>query len=71
MPWTCSRLTPRSMSSRAVDARKLQVIELRFFGGLTVEETARILQVAPDTVARDWRFARAWLKKQLQTPFSN
>jgi RNA polymerase sigma factor (sigma-70 family) len=47
------------------DARKARVIELRFFGGLTVEETADVLQVAPDTVARDWRLARTWLLQQL------
>ena len=40
------------------DARKVKVIELRFFAGLTVEETAAVLEVAPDTVARDWRMAR-------------
>jgi RNA polymerase sigma factor (TIGR02999 family) len=50
-----------------VDARKVSVVEMRFFGGLTVEETAQILNVSADTVARDWRLARAWLKKQLQT----
>jgi RNA polymerase sigma factor (TIGR02999 family) len=48
-----------------VDKRKVQVIELRFFGGLTVEETAEILQVSPDTVARDWRTARVWLLREL------
>jgi len=48
-----------------VDKRKVQVIELRFFGGLTVEETADILQVSPDTVARDWRTARVWLLREL------
>ena len=47
------------------DARKARVIELRFFGGLTVEETAEVLDVAPDTVARDWRLARTWLLQQL------
>jgi RNA polymerase sigma factor (TIGR02999 family) len=47
------------------DPRKAQVIELRFFGGLTVEETAEVLKVAPDTVLRDWRLARAWLSKEL------
>jgi RNA polymerase sigma factor (TIGR02999 family) len=47
------------------DARKARVIELRFFGGLTVEETAEVLEVAPDTVARDWRLARTWLVQQL------
>ena len=49
----------------AFDVRKMKVIELRFFGGLTVEETAEVLQIAPDTVARDWRLARTWLLEQL------
>jgi len=49
----------------AFDARKMRVIELRFFGGLTVDETAEVLEVAPDTVARDWRLARAWLLQEL------
>ena len=48
------------------DARKGQVIELRFFGGLTVEETAEALHVAPRTVMRDWRLARAWLSRELK-----
>jgi len=47
------------------DARKVQVVELRFFGGLTVDETAGVLGVAPDTVARDWRMARTWLLREL------
>jgi RNA polymerase sigma factor (TIGR02999 family) len=47
------------------DARKVQVIELRFFAGLTVEEAAEVLDVAPDTVARDWRLARSWLLQEL------
>jgi RNA polymerase sigma factor (TIGR02999 family) len=47
------------------DARKVQVIELRFFAGLTVEETAEVLDVASDTVARDWRLARSWLLQEL------
>ena len=41
----------------ALDARKSQMVELRFFGGLSVEETAEVLQVSPDTIQRDWRFA--------------
>jgi RNA polymerase sigma factor (TIGR02999 family) len=48
------------------DARKAQVIELRFFGGLSVEETARALQVSNDTVQRDWKLAKAWLLRELQ-----
>ena len=47
------------------DVRKVRVIELRFFAGLTVEETAKVLDVAPDTVARDWRLARSWLLQEL------
>ena len=49
------------------DARKVQVVELRFFAGLTVDETAEVLEVAPDTVARDWRMARTWLLRELDT----
>jgi len=45
--------------------RQCQVVELRYFGGLSVEETAENLKVSPDTVARDWRTAKAWLYQQL------
>jgi RNA polymerase sigma factor (TIGR02999 family) len=48
-----------------IDPRRARVIELRFFGGLNVEETARILQVSPQSVMRDWRLARAWLACEL------
>lgn len=48
-----------------VDARKARVIELRFFGGLSVEETALVLKISPDTVMRDWRLARDWLLAEL------
>jgi RNA polymerase sigma factor (TIGR02999 family) len=48
-----------------IDPRKAQVIELRFFGGLSVEETAEVLRVSADTVLRDWRMARAWLLSEL------
>jgi RNA polymerase sigma factor (TIGR02999 family) len=51
----------------AVDARKGQVIELRFFGGLSVEETADVLKVSSDTVIRDWRLAKAWLLRELKS----
>jgi RNA polymerase sigma-70 factor (ECF subfamily) len=47
------------------DVRKSQVIELRFFGGLNVEETAEALHVSPRTVMRDWRLARAWLSREM------
>jgi RNA polymerase sigma factor (TIGR02999 family) len=47
------------------DLRKSRVVELRFFGGLTVEETAEVLKVSPETVMRDWRLAKAWLLREL------
>ena len=49
-----------------VDARKSQVVELRFFGGLSVEETAEALHVSSGTVTRDWKFAKVWLLRELQ-----
>jgi RNA polymerase sigma factor (TIGR02999 family) len=48
-----------------VDPRKARVVEMRFFAGLSVEETAAVLQVSSDTVKRDWRLARAWLLAEL------
>jgi RNA polymerase sigma factor (TIGR02999 family) len=51
-----------------IDPRRAQVVELRFFGGLTVEETGQVLQVSPQTVMRDWRLARAWLARELSQP---
>jgi RNA polymerase sigma factor (TIGR02999 family) len=48
-----------------VDARKSQVVELRFLGGLSVDEAALVLKVSPDTVLRDWRLAKAWLKREI------
>jgi RNA polymerase sigma factor (TIGR02999 family) len=47
------------------DERKSKVLEMRFFSGLSVEETAEVLGVAPNTVIRDWNFARAWLRREL------
>jgi RNA polymerase sigma factor (TIGR02999 family) len=49
----------------ALDERKSQVVELRYFGGLDVDETAEVLKVSPITVTRDWRFARAWLLREI------
>ena len=48
-----------------VDSRKAQVVEMKFFGGMTAEEIAAALDVSPETVKRDWRFAKAWLKRTL------
>jgi len=50
----------------AVDPRKVRVVELRFFSGLTVEETAAVLNVSVDTVVRDWRLAKVWLHRELE-----
>jgi RNA polymerase sigma-70 factor (ECF subfamily) len=49
-----------------VDPRKAQVVEMRFFGGLSVEETAEALKVSVDTVMRDWKLAKAWLLRELK-----
>jgi DNA-directed RNA polymerase specialized sigma24 family protein len=48
-----------------LDARKVQLVEMRFFGGLSVEETADVLHVSPVTVMRDWSTAKAWLHREL------
>jgi RNA polymerase sigma-70 factor (ECF subfamily) len=48
-----------------VDPRKMKVVEMRFFGGLSVEETAEVLKVSPITVMRDWNTAKAWLYREL------
>ncbi len=45
--------------------RKSQLVELRFFGGLSIEETAEVLKVSPGTVMRDWTFAKAWLRREI------
>jgi RNA polymerase sigma factor (TIGR02999 family) len=47
------------------DPRKAQVIELRFFGGLSVEESAEVLKISPQSVMRDWKLAKAWLMREL------
>ena len=49
----------------ALDRRKSQVVELRYFGGLSVEETAQVLKVSNDTVLRDWKLAKSWLRREL------
>ena len=54
-----------------IDARKAQVVELRFFGGLNFDETAEVLKVSPATVARDWTTARAWLHREMRRDSSD
>jgi RNA polymerase sigma-70 factor, ECF subfamily len=48
-----------------MDERKSRVVELKFFGGLNIEEIAEVLKISPETVKRDWRFARTWLLREL------
>lgn len=50
---------------KAMDERQYRVVELRFFGGLDVEQTAEVLGISPATVKRDWTFAKAWLQREL------
>ncbi len=50
----------------AVDSRKSQVVEMRFFGGLSLDETAEALHVSRDTVKRDWKMAKLWLLRELR-----
>jgi RNA polymerase sigma factor (TIGR02999 family) len=49
----------------SLDSRQSQIVELRFFGGLTLDEAAAVLKVSRDTVKRDWRFAKLWLAREL------
>jgi RNA polymerase sigma factor (sigma-70 family) len=49
-----------------IDPRKATVIELRFFGGLSVEETAAVLKISPQSVMRDWKLAKAWLQREMK-----
>jgi RNA polymerase sigma factor (TIGR02999 family) len=54
-------------SLNEIDPRKSKTVEMRFFGGLSVEETAEVLNVSPQTVMRDWKLAKAWLYKELKS----
>jgi RNA polymerase sigma factor (TIGR02999 family) len=58
-------------SLAAFDRRKSQVVELRYFGGLSVEETAKVLKVSSETVLRDWRLARTWLLRELSNAMTS
>ena len=54
-----------------IDERKSRVVELRFFGGLSVVETASVLKVSPETIMRDWKLAKAWLLRELRSGKAN
>ncbi len=60
-----TRLDDALEALAALDDRKSRVVELKFFGGLTVDETASMLRVSSKTVMRDWEFARVWLQREL------
>jgi RNA polymerase sigma factor (TIGR02999 family) len=49
-----------------MDPRQVQVVEMRFFGGLSVEETAEVLKISPQSVMRDWKLAKAWLRREMR-----
>ena len=51
----------------AFDLRKVAIVELKFYGGLSVEESATVLNVSPDTVMRDWKMAKAWLLREISS----
>jgi RNA polymerase sigma-70 factor, ECF subfamily len=53
-----------------IDARQAQVVEMRFFGGLTVDETAAVLSISPQSVMRDWKMAKAWLRREINADTS-
>jgi len=60
------RLDDALQALAETDERKSRVVELRFFGGLSVDETAAVLSVSPQTVLRDWRLAKAWLEREME-----
>jgi RNA polymerase sigma factor (sigma-70 family) len=53
------------LRGEGIDERQGKIVELRFFGGLSIEETAEVLKVSPGTVMSDWTFARAWLRNEM------
>ena len=55
----------KAILGEALDKRQARIVELRFFGGLTVEETAELLEISPATVKRDWTLAKIWLRREL------
>ena len=68
---TLSDLDDALAALARLDPRRARVVELRYFGGFTVEETAKVLDTSPQTVMRDWKVARAWLARELGEPLSS
>jgi RNA polymerase sigma factor (TIGR02999 family) len=65
------KLDDALLSLAAKDEQQSRVVELRFFGGLSIEETAEVLRISPSTVKRDWAAAKAWLYRDMSTRFSS
>jgi hypothetical protein len=65
---TCSRCTRRSTASPRSTPDQARLVELRYFGGLNIDETAEALGVSPATVKREWAIARSWLRRELRAP---
>jgi RNA polymerase sigma factor (TIGR02999 family) len=65
LDWDLVELDEALRSLAAADARKGRVVEMRFFGGLSAEETAEVLDVSPQTVLRDWKLSKAWLLQRM------
>jgi RNA polymerase sigma-70 factor (ECF subfamily) len=63
-----TRLDDALKALASFDARKAEVVELRFFGGLSVEETAEVLKISSQSVMRDWKLARSWLAREMERP---
>jgi RNA polymerase sigma factor (TIGR02999 family) len=69
MPACASELVDLDQALEALaqfDPRKAKVVEMRFFGGLSVEETAEVLKISAQSVMRDWKLARAWLMREME-----
>ena len=71
MPLSWVRLDDALEALAAVDPRKSQVVELRFFAGLSVQETATVLKVSSETIMRDWRLAKVWILRELNGAETN
>jgi RNA polymerase sigma-70 factor, ECF subfamily len=65
LDWDLVELDEALQALSAADARKGRVVEMRFFGGLSAEETAEVLEVSPQTVQRDWRLSKVWLLQRM------
>ena len=63
---SCTVFWGQATWAKSIDGRNSQVVEVRFFGGLSVEETAEVLHVSPDTIKRNWRLGKLWLLREIE-----